>query len=114
VGPAFNALRQAAARGGGYAHERIVSGAGHDAVHLARCVPSAMVFIPCVGGLSHNAAERALPEHVEAGANVLLGAVLARAGVRERAARSARSPRPAPAMQAAHSGTDAGTFAQPH
>ncbi|KGV04625.1 amidase, hydantoinase/carbamoylase family protein [Burkholderia pseudomallei MSHR4377] len=112
--PACIALVEAAARGGGYAHERIVSGAGHDAVHLARCVPSAMVFIPCVGGLSHNAAERALPEHVEAGANVLLGAVLARAGVRERAARSARSPRPAPAMQAAHSGTDAGTFAQPH
>ncbi len=65
----------------GYAYERIVSGAGHDAIHLARHVPSAMVFIPCVGGLSHNEAEDALPRNVTAGANVLINAVLARAKV---------------------------------
>ena len=63
----------------GYPHERIVSGAGHDAIHLARHVPTAMVFIPCVNGLSHNEAEDALPEDVTCGANVLLNAVLARA-----------------------------------
>ncbi|SAL74400.1 allantoate amidohydrolase [Caballeronia terrestris] len=62
-----------------YKHERIVSGAGHDAIHLARHVPTAMVFIPCVDGLSHNEAEDALPEDVTCGANVLLNAVLARA-----------------------------------
>ncbi|QGZ54151.1 Zn-dependent hydrolase [Paraburkholderia acidiphila] len=66
----------------GYPHERIVSGAGHDAIHLARYCPTAMVFIPCVDGLSHNEAEDALPEDVTAGANVLLNAVAARAGVR--------------------------------
>jgi beta-ureidopropionase / N-carbamoyl-L-amino-acid hydrolase len=65
----------------GYSNERIVSGAGHDAIHLARYCPTAMVFIPCVDGLSHNEAEDALPEDVTCGANVLLNAVLARAGV---------------------------------
>ncbi|WP_408523393.1 Zn-dependent hydrolase [Paraburkholderia fungorum] len=65
----------------GYAYERIVSGAGHDAIHLARHVPTAMVFIPCVDGLSHNEAEDALPGDVTAGANVLINAVLARAKV---------------------------------
>ncbi|AHI80854.1 Zn-dependent hydrolase [Burkholderia thailandensis] len=106
--PACVALVEAAARRCGYAHERIVSGAGHDAIRLARCVPSAMVFIPCAGGLSHNPAERALPEHVEAGANVLLGAVLARAGVCGHAEQSAQSEPP----EHAHARAD--IAAQPH
>jgi beta-ureidopropionase / N-carbamoyl-L-amino-acid hydrolase len=72
-------LVEAAAKGIGYAYERMVSGAGHDAIHLARHVPTAMVFIPCVDGLSHNEAEDALPEDVTCGANVLINAVLARA-----------------------------------
>ncbi|MDN7178128.1 Zn-dependent hydrolase [Caballeronia sp. SEWSISQ10-4 2] len=72
-------LAEEAAKGFGYAYERIVSGAGHDAIHLARHVPTAMVFIPCVDGLSHNEAEEALPEDVTCGANVLINAVLARA-----------------------------------
>ena len=54
----------------------IVSGAGHDAVYVARQSPSAMIFIPCKDGISHNEIEDALPEHIEAGANVLLGAML--------------------------------------
>lgn len=70
----------------GYTHERIVSGAGHDAIHLARYCPTAMVFIPCVGGLSHNEAEDALPDDVTRGADVLLNAVLARAGVAQKVA----------------------------
>ncbi|HET9578363.1 MAG TPA: Zn-dependent hydrolase [Usitatibacter sp.] len=69
------------ARTFGYPHEEIVSGAGHDAVYAARVAPTAMIFIPCEGGISHNELEAARPEHVEAGANVLLHAVLARAGV---------------------------------
>jgi N-carbamoyl-L-amino-acid hydrolase len=72
-------LVEEAAKRFGYAYERIVSGAGHDAIHLARHVPTAMVFIPCVDGLSHNEAEDALPEDVTCGANVLINAVLARA-----------------------------------
>lgn len=75
------ALVEAATQQLGYSYERIVSGAGHDAIHLARHVPTAMVFIPCVDGLSHNEAEDALPDDVSAGANVLINAVLARAKV---------------------------------
>lgn len=54
----------------------IVSGAGHDAVYLARVTPTAMIFIPCKDGVSHNETESARPDHVEAGCNVLLQAVL--------------------------------------
>ncbi|SDH24219.1 N-carbamoyl-L-amino-acid hydrolase [Paraburkholderia steynii] len=64
----------------GYVNQRIVSGAGHDAIHLAKHCPTAMIFIPCVDGLSHNEAEDALPEDVARGADVLLHAMLARAG----------------------------------
>ncbi|MQA57930.1 Zn-dependent hydrolase [Pseudomonas piscis] len=71
---------QEAVDGLGYPQQSIVSGAGHDAILLARYCPTAMVFIPCVGGLSHNEAEDVLPEDVRQGADVLLNAVLARAG----------------------------------
>ncbi|MNH28804.1 N-carbamoyl-L-amino acid hydrolase [compost metagenome] len=71
---------QQAVDGLGYAQQTIVSGAGHDAILLARYCPTAMVFIPCVGGLSHNEAEDVLPEDARQGADVLLNAVLARAG----------------------------------
>lgn len=65
----------------GYPQMKVVSGAGHDAVYLARVAPTAMVFIPCKDGISHNEIEDASPEHLEAGCNVLLDAILARAGV---------------------------------
>jgi beta-ureidopropionase / N-carbamoyl-L-amino-acid hydrolase len=58
----------------------LVSGAGHDAVYVARTAPAAMIFVPCKDGISHNEIEDATPEHLEAGANVLLHAMLARAG----------------------------------
>ncbi|AKA85172.1 Zn-dependent hydrolase [Pseudomonas synxantha] len=64
----------------GYSQQTIISGAGHDAIHLARYCPTAMIFIPCVGGLSHNEAEDVLPEDVRQGTDVLLNAVLKRAG----------------------------------
>lgn len=60
----------------GYASLEMVSGAGHDSCNVSAVVPTAMVFVPCVGGLSHNEAESALPKDLEAGANVLLHAVL--------------------------------------
>jgi beta-ureidopropionase / N-carbamoyl-L-amino-acid hydrolase len=71
-------VRQAAAKLGVPARE-IVSGAGHDAVYVARRIPAAMIFTPCKDGLSHNEAESILPEEAEAGCQVLFEAVLARA-----------------------------------
>jgi N-carbamoyl-L-amino-acid hydrolase len=64
----------------GYSHRDIVSGAAHDAVYMARIAPTAMVFVPCEGGISHNEIENARPEDLAAGCNVLLQAVLEKAG----------------------------------
>jgi len=60
----------------GYPNRVMVSGAGHDACQVARKVPTGMVFIPCADGISHNEAESAEPEDLEAGTNVLLHAAL--------------------------------------
>ena len=60
----------------GYSHRDIVSGAGHDACYLARVAPTAMIFTPCVDGISHNEAEAISPEWAGAGAQVLMRAVL--------------------------------------
>ncbi|AIT28209.1 amidase, hydantoinase/carbamoylase family protein [Bordetella holmesii 30539] len=57
----------------------IVTGAGHDAVYMASVTPTAMIFVPCKDGISHNEIEDAKPADLEAGANVLLDAMLARA-----------------------------------
>jgi N-carbamoyl-L-amino-acid hydrolase len=72
-------LVEAAAGNLGLSHQRMVSGAGHDSVHTAQFAPTAMIFVPCAGGLSHNEAEEASPADLVAGANVLLHAVLAAA-----------------------------------
>jgi N-carbamoyl-L-amino-acid hydrolase len=64
----------------GYSHRDMVSGAAHDAVYMARIAPTAMVFVPCEGGISHNEIENARAEDIAAGCNVLLQAVLAKAG----------------------------------
>ena len=64
----------------GLSSRRLASGAGHDAVYLARTCPSAMIFVPCDGGISHNEIENAQPGDIEAGCNVLLDCVLAEAG----------------------------------
>jgi N-carbamoyl-L-amino-acid hydrolase len=65
------------ARIAGYSARDIVSGAGHDAGYVSRVARSAMIFVPCRGGISHNETEYATPEHCGAGAQVLLQAVLA-------------------------------------
>ena len=65
----------------GYSNMPVVSGAGHDAVYMAKLAPSGMIFIPCKDGISHNEIEDAKPEHITAGCNVLLHAMLERAGV---------------------------------
>ena len=64
----------------GYSNMSVVSGAGHDAVYMARLASSGMIFIPCKDGISHNEIEDAKPEHITAGCNVLLHAMLERAG----------------------------------
>ncbi|MBU9494390.1 Zn-dependent hydrolase [Burkholderia multivorans] len=55
----------------GYPYFEMFSGAGHDAVNLSYVAPSAMVFVPCKAGLSHNEAEDADPVHLAQGASVL-------------------------------------------
>ena len=66
-------------RGAGLPHQDIVSGAGHDAVYIARVAPAAMIFVPCEDGISHNEIENATPEDLAAGCDVLLNAMLDRA-----------------------------------
>lgn len=65
-----------ATRSLGYAHQRMVSGAGHDACQVCEVAPTAMIFVPCAGGLSHNELESAEPGDLEAGCNVLLHAMI--------------------------------------
>ncbi|MGI9287750.1 MAG: M20 family metallo-hydrolase [Pseudomonadales bacterium] len=74
----IDAVRKAVEITGNDAME-MFSGAGHDACNVASVAPTSMIFIPCKDGLSHNEAESALAEHVEAGANVLLHAIMATA-----------------------------------
>ena len=63
----------------GYTARNIVSGAGHDACYMSKVTPTAMIFVPCIGGISHNEIEDAKPEWIAAGGNVLLRAMLAKA-----------------------------------
>jgi N-carbamoyl-L-amino-acid hydrolase len=62
-------------------HMDIVSGAGHDAIFMARVAPTSMIFVPCEGGISHNEIENAKPEDLAAGCDVLLNVILERARV---------------------------------
>jgi len=68
-----------AASTAGYDNMEIVSGAGHDACYVSRVAPTAMIFVPCEEGVSHNESESATPEDLAAGCNVLLYAMLERA-----------------------------------
>ena len=67
---------ESAANQAGVTSTRMMSGAGHDAVQVSHVVPTAMLFIPCVDGVSHAEHERITPEWAQAGAQVLLNAVL--------------------------------------
>lgn len=71
-------LRNSAARVGHPAMD-IFSMAGHDAVYVSELQPTAMIFVPCAGGLSHNELEAATAEDLAKGADVLATAMLARA-----------------------------------
>ena len=63
-----------------YSMREIVSGAGHDACYVSKVAPTSMIFIPCIDGISHNEIEDAKPEWVTAGGQVLLRAILEKAG----------------------------------
>lgn len=60
----------------GYSFRRMASGALHDAANVAKVAPTAMIFVPCRDGISHNVKEYASPEDLAAGTNVLLHALL--------------------------------------
>lgn len=75
--PAMVDRVEASARSLGYSVMRMPSGAGHDAQMLARVCPTSMIFVPSIGGISHNINEYSTPHDVEAGANVLLQVLLA-------------------------------------
>jgi len=64
----------------GHSCRPMTSGAGHDAQMMARLCPTAMIFVPSVGGISHNPAEHTEPAHLAAGADVLLHTLLELAG----------------------------------
>ena len=78
--PAVTAAIAEAAAELGLTHRTITSGAGHDAFFAATVAPTAMIFVPCRDGISHNEAESATPADCAAGADVLLRTVLKLAG----------------------------------
>ncbi|PIF21518.1 Zn-dependent hydrolase [Candidatus Pantoea floridensis] len=59
-----------------FSQSNMVSGAGHDACYIQRVAPTAIIFIPCVKGISHNEAEAILPEWSEKGANTLFRTII--------------------------------------
>ncbi len=65
------------AKQAGYATREMASGAGHDAAYINRVAPTTMIFVPCLGGISHNEAESTTQEECGAGTQVLMNAVLA-------------------------------------
>ena len=74
--PGFqDALERAAARHAPNLHQRMPSGAGHDAQWLARVMPSAMLFIPSIGGISHHWSENTEDEDIVLGCQVMASAV---------------------------------------
>jgi allantoate deiminase len=73
--PGLQDLLEEAARDEGATTLRLPSGAGHDAMVLARHIPAAMLFVPSRGGLSHTPDEFTSPEQCELGARVLARAV---------------------------------------
>ncbi len=64
----------------GYTMRDMVTGAGHDSCYIAQAAPTSMIFVPCIDGISHNEVEDAKPEWITAGCDVLLRAMLDKAG----------------------------------
>lgn len=79
---------EASSRALGLSHRRMVSGAQHDACNLADLVPTAMIFVPCRDGISHNPAESTAQSECTAGADVLLQTLVALANAPQPASTS--------------------------
>jgi len=60
----------------GYSSLHMVSGAGHDASYMNQLAPTAMIFVPSIGGRSHVEVENTTWDDCTAGGNVLLHAIL--------------------------------------
>lgn len=60
----------------GLSYQRLVSGAGHDAVNISTVVPTSMIFIPSIGGISHNEAEYSSPDQIGDGCQILFDVLL--------------------------------------
>ena len=73
----LQAVLQTACRELGLRALPINSGAGHDSMVFAPYWPTAMLFLPCRDGISHNPAEYVRPEILEKGTDVLYNAILA-------------------------------------
>jgi N-carbamoyl-L-amino-acid hydrolase len=71
-----SALDRAAEKHAPGRHLRMPSGAGHDAQWLARRLPSAMMFVPSIGGISHHWAENTSDEDIVLGAQVFTEAIV--------------------------------------
>jgi len=63
----------------GLSSMRMPSGAGHDAMNIAYCIPTALIFVPCKGGISHNKAESITDTALLDGITLLYHSVLERA-----------------------------------
>jgi allantoate deiminase len=75
--PALTAALEAAMAASGLPPRRLVSGAGHDAVAMATLGPTAMLFVRCLGGVSHNPAESITAEDADVAVRVLVEAIKA-------------------------------------
>jgi N-carbamoyl-L-amino-acid hydrolase len=69
------AALRAAANQHNYKFQEMVSRAYHDSLFMSRIAPTAMLFIPCLGGVSHRPDEYASPEAIEQGTQVLASAL---------------------------------------
>ncbi len=74
--PILTGIVESVANAQGLSYRRMPSGAGHDAQMMAGICPSAMIFVPSVGGISHNPAEYTPWPAIEKGANALLQSVI--------------------------------------
>jgi N-carbamoyl-L-amino-acid hydrolase len=75
--PRLVRMIEASSNARGHRTRRMTSGAGHDAQMMARICPAAMIFVPSVGGISHNPREHTAPADLARGADVLLDVLLA-------------------------------------
>ena len=77
--PALSTMVETVAQQAGYSVVRMRTRPGHDAFNMTRVCPTQLIFVPCRDGLSHNELEWCTPDHVLAGATVLVQALLSRA-----------------------------------